>query len=44
MILFEQPVTAGQLLANNMGPENDLALNPLLHRAVSLCVLVLSAV
>ena len=44
MILFEQPVTAGQLLANNMGPENDLVLNPLFRRTVSLCVLVLSAV
>lgn len=46
IILFEQPVTAGQLLANNVGAENDLFLNPihimLLH-CKPLCVRALSA-
>lgn len=41
MIPFEEPVIAGQLLANNMGAEDDLFLNPvhiiLLH-CKRLCV------
>lgn len=41
MILFEQLVTAGQLLANNMRPENDLFLkskSKSFYWTVSVCV------